>query len=134
MCEKYGFDFEIDTINAIEPFNNGFKLFYKNKCYTVITYDNSTIFYVFELINRLLSGDGEKRITSVELLEKADDELYEKAKELVMDLEKASASLIQLKLKIDYDTAFNIITRLESEGIVGPANGSNPRDVLVKKN
>lgn len=62
-----------------------------------------------------------------------DDEIYEKAKSLVIDLQKASASLIQIKLKIDYDTALEIINRLEEEGIVGPANGSNPREVYAKK-
>ena len=133
LTDKYGFDLGIDTINAIEPFKNGFKVFYKDKCYTVITYDNPTIFYVLELINRSLSGEGEKRITSKESIETNNDELYEKAKSLVIELQRASASLIQIKLKIDYDTALEIINRLEKEGIVGPANGSNPRDVYVKK-
>ena len=108
-------------------------MFYKDKCYTVITYDNPTIFYVLELINRLLTGEGEKRITSKESLETNNDEIYEKAKGLVIDLQKASASLIQIKLKIDYDTALEIIKRLEKEGIVGPSNGSNPREVYAKK-
>lgn len=133
LTKKYGFDLGIDTINAIEPFKNGFRVFYKDKCYTVITYDNPTIFYVLELINRLLAGEGDKRITSKESLENNNDEIYEKAKNLVIDLQKASASLIQIKLKIDYDTALEIINRLEKEGIVGPANGSNPREVYVQK-
>lgn len=133
LCKKYGFDLSIDTINAMQPFKNGFRLYYKDKCYTVITYDNSTIFYVFELIKRLLSGDGEKQITSKESFKLSYDELYEKAKELVIDLQRASASLIQLKLKIDYDTAVKIINKLEHEKIIGAANGDNPRAVLIKK-
>lgn len=134
LTKKYGFDLGIDTINAIEPFKNGFRVFYKDKCYTVITYDNSTIFYILELINRFLEGAGDKKITSKESLETNYEEIYEKAKSLVIDLQKASASLIQIKLKIDYDTALEIINRLEKEGIVGPANGSNPREVYVQKN
>ena len=127
LTKKYGFDLGIDKINAIEPFKNGFRVFYKDKCY------NPTIFYVLELIDRLLAGEGDKRITSKESLETNNDELYEKAKCLVIDLQKASASLIQIKLKIDYDTALKIINRLEKEGIVGPANGSNPREVYTQK-
>lgn len=58
------------------------------------------------------------------------DTIYEKAKEIVIKEGKASASLIQRRLSIGYARAARIIDRLESDGVVGPADGSRPRAVL----
>lgn len=60
------------------------------------------------------------------------DELYEKAVILVSQLRYASVSIIQRKLKIGYNRAARIIERMEKEGIVGPANGAKPREVLIE--
>ena len=62
-----------------------------------------------------------------------DDELYEEAKRLVIEAQKASASFLQRRLKIGYARAARLLDMLESEGIVGPAQGAKPREVLVKK-
>jgi S-DNA-T family DNA segregation ATPase FtsK/SpoIIIE len=60
-----------------------------------------------------------------------DDELYEEARTVVMEAGKASTSYIQRKLKVGYARAARLIDMLEERGIVGPADGAKPRDVLV---
>ena len=45
---------------------------------------------------------------------------------------KASASLLQRRFKLGYNRAARIIDLLEERGIIGPQNGSKPREVLVK--
>ncbi len=61
-----------------------------------------------------------------------DDELYEEARELVISTQKASTSWLQRKLAIGYSRAARIIDTLEERGIIGPVNGSKPRDVYEK--
>jgi S-DNA-T family DNA segregation ATPase FtsK/SpoIIIE len=56
--------------------------------------------------------------------------MYEKALEIVVTSRKASASYLQRRLKIGYNRAARLVEEMESRGIVGPANGSKPRDVL----
>ena len=60
------------------------------------------------------------------------DELYEDALEIVRELETASISLLQRRLRIGYNRAANIMDDLEANGIVSPQDGSKPRDVLVE--
>ena len=60
-----------------------------------------------------------------------DDELYPQALELVVRTGQASASMIQRYLKIGYNRAARLIDRMEKEGVVGPAQGSKPREVLL---
>lgn len=60
-----------------------------------------------------------------------DDDLYEEAKEVVIQAGKASASLLQRRLRIGYARAAHILDLMESNGVIGPADGSKPRDVLV---
>ncbi|MCU0514277.1 MAG: DNA translocase FtsK, partial [Anaerolineae bacterium] len=61
-----------------------------------------------------------------------DDELYERAVELVRRLDKASVSLLQRRLRIGYTRAARMIDVMEARGVVGPARdgSSKPRDVL----
>lgn len=66
------------------------------------------------------SGDGDK------------DEFFEEAVGVVTQYDRASASLLQRRLKIGYARAARILDELEGAGIVGPADGSKPREVLVR--
>jgi len=61
------------------------------------------------------------------------DELYEKAKELVVEAQTASASLLQRRLRIGYTRAARLLDLLEEEGVIGKADGARPRQVLVNK-
>lgn len=64
------------------------------------------------------------------LFDEGDDPLYEKALEIVYQQGKASASYIQRRLKIGYNRAARIVEMMEERGIVGPAQGSKPRELL----
>lgn len=59
-----------------------------------------------------------------------DDELYEDAKQAIIEAGKASTSYLQRKLKVGYSRAARLIDILEERGIVGAADGSKPREVL----
>ena len=59
------------------------------------------------------------------------DDLYNQVKDLVITEQKASTSYLQRKFGIGYQKAARFIDMLEEEGIIGPENGSKPRDVLV---
>ncbi len=62
--------------------------------------------------------------------EAPDDDLYEEAKDTVIKSGKASTSYLQRKLSIGYGRAARIMDILEDKGIIGPANGSKPREVM----
>ena len=59
-----------------------------------------------------------------------EDPLYDKALEIVVQAGKASASYIQRRLKIGYNRAARLVEEMEARGIVGPANGSKPRELI----
>ncbi len=61
-----------------------------------------------------------------------DDELYEDARETVMDAGKASTSYLQRKLRVGYSRAARLMDMLEERGVIGPQEGSKPRDILVE--
>lgn len=63
-----------------------------------------------------------------------DDELYEDAKEAVIEAGKASTSYIQRKLRVGYSRAARLMDMLEENGIIGPADGVEPRKVLKNNN
>lgn len=62
-----------------------------------------------------------------------DDDLYEEAVNLVVDMQTASASMLQRRFRIGYTRAARLIDAMEARGIVGPYEGSKPRAVLVTK-
>lgn len=59
-----------------------------------------------------------------------EDDLYESAREAVTSAGKASTSYIQRKLGIGYSRAAKLMDMLEEHGVIGPANGSKPRDII----
>jgi S-DNA-T family DNA segregation ATPase FtsK/SpoIIIE len=62
--------------------------------------------------------------------EPGNDPLFERALEIVMGQGKASASYLQRRLKVGYNRAARLVEEMEERGIVGPAQGSKPRDIL----
>ena len=57
---------------------------------------------------------------------------YDEAVAMAMDMEMISTSYIQRRFRIGYNTAARIIEKLEADGIVGPSQGSKPREVLKR--
>jgi S-DNA-T family DNA segregation ATPase FtsK/SpoIIIE len=84
-------------------------------------YDNSVIEEV-ENGGSTASADGDEEI----------DERYDEAVAVVGEAGGASISMIQRRLRIGYNRAARMIEKMEQEGIVGPADGSKPREVLVR--
>jgi S-DNA-T family DNA segregation ATPase FtsK/SpoIIIE len=68
--------------------------------------------------------------TEQEIYTEGTDPLYDKAWDIVLQQGKASASYIQRKLKIGYNRAARLVEEMEERGLVGPAKGSKPRDLL----
>ena len=85
--------------------------------------------------NSLTMDEEEEHATT--MVEKEDDyeePLYNEIVEFVVTQGKASASLLQRRFRLGYNRAARAIDLLEERGIVGPPNGSKPREVLVKLN
>ena len=60
------------------------------------------------------------------------DELYEEGKDIILSTGNASTTFLQRKLKVGYARAASLIDMLEAKGVVGPAEGSKPRKILLK--
>ncbi|MEX1997431.1 MAG: DNA translocase FtsK 4TM domain-containing protein [Candidatus Andersenbacteria bacterium] len=84
-----------------------------------MTYDNS--------ITERASSGGEGSISDV-----GDDDLFEQAKEVVRQSGKASASLLQRRLRVGYARAARLIDMLEEQQFITPAEGNKPREILVR--
>ena len=82
-----------------------------------------------------LSGTmtGEKAMFSDDLEGTDDDALYEEARMCVVEAGKGSTSYIQRKLKVGYARAARLMDMLEERGVIGPADGAKPREVLQGK-
>ena len=74
------------------------------------------------------SGGGDDYSSS----EEYDDPIYNEVVDFAVSTGKISASLIQRKFRLGYNRAARIVDLLEERGIIGPPNGSKPREVLVK--
>lgn len=74
--------------------------------------------------NSLWSGGGDSGV---------DDDLYEQAKEVVVQSGKASASLLQRRLRVGYARAARLLDLLEENGVVGPGEGAKPREILITR-
>lgn len=84
--------------------------------------------HAFELPEFIADG-GDDKIGSVDLSDK--DSLFEEAARLIVVHQQGSTSLIQRKFSIGYNRAGRLMDQLEAAGIVGPSQGSKPRDVLI---
>lgn len=66
-----------------------------------------------------------------EIEEEVDDEIYLDAVNLVVEMQNASISMLQRRFRIGYNRAARLIDAMESRGVVGPPEGTNPRLVLI---
>ena len=70
---------------------------------------------------------------SGETYDDSEDELLSDARDLVIQAGKASASLLQRRLKVGYARAARLLDLMEAQGIIGPGDGAKPREILVKR-
>ncbi|PIR98291.1 MAG: cell division protein FtsK [Candidatus Colwellbacteria bacterium CG10_big_fil_rev_8_21_14_0_10_42_22] len=61
-----------------------------------------------------------------------DDELYKEALDAVIQAKKASASYLQRRLRVGYARAARLLDIMEARGVIGPADGAKPRDILIE--
>lgn len=89
--------------------------------------------YDERLLNLNTPVESESKIdANTDVKEEYEDPLYDEIVEFVITSGKASASLLQRRFKLGYNRAARIVDLLEERGIIGPQNGSKPREVLVK--
>ena len=81
--------------------------------------DGVTVKQAVPTIDGALSGDDDD-----------DDELLEPAKEVILQAGKASASLLQRRLRVGYARAARLLDLLEAQGFIGPGDGAKPREIL----
>ncbi len=81
----------------------------------------------------VINFSNEEKIFNNILSDSEEDQKYEEIFSYVSDLKEVSASHLQRKYGLGYPRAARLIDRLENEGVVGPARGSKPREVLVHK-
>ena len=75
-------------------------------------------------------GNGDSFFASIAGADEDDDDLYEDAKQSVTEAGKASTSYLQRKLRVGYSRAARLMDMLEERGVIGPQDGSKPRDIL----
>lgn len=68
-----------------------------------------------------------------QIFDEETDELFEEAVQLVTEMQTASVSMLQRRFRIGYSRAARIIDQMEMRSIVGPPDGSRPRQVLINK-
>ena len=76
------------------------------------------------------SDQGNDSVFRSSVSDDADDDLYEDAKHAVMEAGKASTSYLQRKLRVGYSRAARLIDLLEENGVIGPQDGSRPREII----
>ncbi len=103
-----------------------------NKVVDFLKEKNTPVAYTEEVINQSLSGWKKGGQSSGNTSSDGKDALFEDALRLICQHDKASASLLQRRLSVGYARAARILDQLEEAGIIGPGEGSKPRDVLVK--
>jgi S-DNA-T family DNA segregation ATPase FtsK/SpoIIIE len=89
-----------------------------------------------EYVHGFLEGPKDDKGKDIDENASADDndELFDDAVRLVFEFGKASTSLLQRRLRIGYGRAAHLIDLMERDGLVGPADGSKPREILKSAN
>ena len=87
--------------------------------------------YDDEIISQPVQLNGKGGVVADYGANQADDEMWKDAIHVVIEGRKASTSLLQRRLRIGYGRAARLIETMEEQGIVGHADGSRPREVLI---
>jgi S-DNA-T family DNA segregation ATPase FtsK/SpoIIIE len=87
--------------------------------------------YLEDVISPRVAQERVQGIPESSLAEMDDEELYKQAMQVVVESRKASASLLQRRLKVGYARAARLLDQMEEQGVIGPVNGAKPRDIYV---
>lgn len=87
--------------------------------------------YDEEIISQPVQLNGKGGVVADYGGQDADDDMYKDAIQAVIDGRKASTSLLQRKLRIGYGRAARLIETMEEQGVISPADGNRPREVLI---
>ncbi len=89
--------------------------------------------YVEDIVSPKVAHDRVQGIPESSFAEDDDDDegLYHQALQLVAESRKASASLLQRRLKVGYARAARLLDMMEQNGVIGPVNGAKPRDIYM---
>jgi S-DNA-T family DNA segregation ATPase FtsK/SpoIIIE len=87
--------------------------------------------YDDEVVSQPVVLNGKGGIVADSSNNEADDDLWRDAIKVVIEGRKASTSLLQRRLRVGYARAARLIETMEEQGIVGPADGARPREVLI---
>lgn len=97
-----------------------------------------------EILLKLVLAKTDVILTKMELYEQRnweerntnwaqEDEMYDEALSAVVEAGKASPALLQRRLRIGYARAARLMDIFEEKGVVGPADGAKPRNILIKR-
>ena len=104
------------------------------KRYSEADYDDDIIAAVEKAAEAKSGGEGGGKASESEQEEKTQyDELVPQAAEVIFETKQASVSMLQRRLKLGYSRAARIVDQLEELGVLGPYEGSKPRQILVSK-
>ena len=81
----------------------------------------------------LVEGKGENKSAAAEAVADDCDPLFDDAVEVLLETGQASVSMLQRRLKLGYSRAARLIDQMEDRGVVGPFEGSKPRQLLVSR-
>ena len=87
--------------------------------------------YLEDIISPKIAHQKVQGIPQSDLGDSSDDELYQQALQIVAETRKASASLLQRRLKLGYARAARLLDLMEQNGVIGPVNGAKPRDIYM---
>lgn len=87
--------------------------------------------YDDEVVSQPVQLNGKGGVVADYGANEADDDMWRDAIQVVVEGRKASTSLLQRRLRIGYARAARLIETMEEQGIIGPADGSRPREVLI---
>jgi len=96
-------------------------------------YDDEVIAKIEQSVQEKEKGGKGSASAAAESVEDEADELFPAAVEVVLETGQASVSMLQRRLKLGYSRAARLVDQMEQQGIVGPFEGSKPRQLLITK-
>jgi len=93
-----------------------------------------TLHFSDQLVREIVEAGGGESQAAEAAADDVDDDLYQDAIRVVCDAGRASTSTLQRRLRIGYGRAARLIDLMEKDGIVGPPEGTKPREVLKNRN